>query len=79
MPAVLADRCYATIPELPAAAFRYRDDETITLSSDEYFLLGDHQQTSGDSRLSGPALRTAVVGVVDLIYWPPPRVKILRW
>ncbi len=49
----------------------------VTLGPDEYFLLGDNTSVSSDSRSQGPAKRADLIGVVDVIYWPFERMRIL--
>jgi signal peptidase I len=51
-------------------------DFEITLGPDEYFVLGDNTNRSLDSRIRGPVRRNQIVGVVDLIYWPPSRWRV---
>lgn len=77
-PPVLAGRCHARPAALPPAQARYRDGDTIVLGSDEYFLIGDHVEGSWDSRMNGPSDRSSLVGVVDLVYWPPGRARVVR-
>jgi signal peptidase I len=48
----------------------------VVLGSDEYFVLGDNTTRSLDSRMRGPVTRDQIVGVADLIYWPPARWRI---
>jgi len=47
----------------------------VVLGPDEYYLLGDNTQRSADSRIWGPVKRELILGVADLIYWPPGRWK----
>jgi nickel-type superoxide dismutase maturation protease len=42
-----------------------------TLRSNEYWLLGDHEEASTDSRTLGPFDAQAIHGVVLVRYWPP--------
>ncbi len=46
-----------------------------TLGPDEYFVLGDNTERAFDSRSWGPVRRDQIIGVGDLIYWPPARWK----
>jgi signal peptidase I len=48
----------------------------VTLGPDDYFMLGDNTNKSADSRMWGPVKRELIVGVADLIYWPPARWRI---
>ena len=48
----------------------------VTLGPDEYFVLGDNTNRSLDSRMRGPVKRDQIIGVADLIYWPPARWRI---
>jgi signal peptidase I len=49
---------------------------TVTLKSDEYFIMGDNRPSSLDSRYFGPIKRSDVVGRVWLRGWPFDRWKI---
>jgi signal peptidase I len=44
----------------------------------DVFVLGDNRGNSEDSRAFGFVPIRSVVGEAILIYWPPPRVRILR-
>jgi signal peptidase I len=80
-PAGLAGRYHAA-PGAPGnpgtASARYHDRQTITLGADENFLVGDNVDISADSRSYGPSQTRSLIGVVDLIYWPPPKMRIIR-
>lgn len=52
--------------------------QTVTLKSDEYFVLGDNRIASLDSRYFGPIKRTAIVGRVWLRGWPLDRWKVFN-
>lgn len=49
---------------------------TVTLKSDEYFVLGDNRLASLDSRYFGPVKNSFVVGRVWLRGWPFDRWKV---
>lgn len=49
----------------------------ITLGLDEYFLLGDNSQFSGDSRHFGPVPRENIHGKIIRIIFPPWRIRDL--
>jgi signal peptidase I len=57
----------------------YRDvgddagSEELVLGPDEFFVLGDNTTSSSDSRDFGPVKRDLIIGVADVIYWPPAR------
>ena len=51
--------------------------DPVALGLDEYFLLGDNTDASMDSRNQGPIKKAEIMGVVDVIYWPPERMRIL--
>ena len=48
------------------------------LGADEYFLLGEAQDLSTDSRDFGPVGRRQLLGRGWLVYWPPDRFRVLR-
>ncbi len=77
-PAVLAGRLRASPTGMKDYDWQYSDGETITLGPDEFFLVGDDIGISADSRIYGPSKASALIGVVDAIYWPPKRMKLLR-
>jgi len=43
---------------------------SVTLKSDEYFVLGDNRNSSSDSRAFGPIKRSSFRGRSWLVYWP---------
>jgi signal peptidase I len=75
-PAVVAGHYHAS----PSGWYpsRYHDGETIVLGPREIFLVGDNVDVSGDSRVHGPSSLADVVGVVDVVYWPLRKARIVR-
>lgn len=73
-------------PHLAALAYAsragLRDDPTrdqpFTLSDDECYVLGDFSMIAFDSRFSGPTKWKDIIGVADLLYWPPGRAGLIR-
>ncbi len=49
-------------------------DETYTLSSSTYLLLGDNRPDSYDSRAWGPLPAKNIVGLVRVRLWPPDQI-----
>ena len=45
-------------------------NETITISNNEYFVLGDNRGASSDSTAFGPIKKASIRGKVWLVYWP---------
>jgi signal peptidase I len=75
-PPVVAGRYHATLPTVRST---YRDGETIGLNDREFFVVGDNVDVSADSRIYGPTDRSAIVGVVDFVYWPPGDARVVRY
>jgi Signal peptidase, peptidase S26 len=60
------------IPE-PCVASQYQDLSDfgpIQVSGDSYFVLGDHRNSSNDSRVFGPVARRLINGRAVFTYWP---------
>ncbi|MBU1999363.1 MAG: signal peptidase I [Candidatus Omnitrophota bacterium] len=55
-----------------------REDASITVPQDSYFVLGDNSASSLDSRFWGFVPKSKLVGEAILIYWPPTRIRIIR-
>ena len=49
----------------------YSDNCSVTLSADQYFVLGDNRPHSTDSRKWGPVAKENIIGKAWLCYWPP--------
>lgn len=76
-PAVLAGH-FKVFEDSYAYPVHYHEGQTITLGKNEFFFIGDNADISLDSRLLGPSDCSTIVGVVDLIYWPLSRFRIVR-
>jgi len=65
----------------PYVPKRYRDNRSMasmTLPSDQYFVMGDHRSISSDSREFGPVARHFIYGKAELVYWPYDQFKLVR-
>ncbi len=51
-----------------------KDNSTVSLGQDEYFVMGDNRSVSSDSRSWGAVSKKSIVGKAFVIYWP-----ITRW
>jgi signal peptidase I len=43
---------------------------SITLKSDEYFVMGDNRPNSDDSRSWGPLPKNYIIGKATVVFWP---------
>lgn len=48
----------------------------VRLNEDEYWVLGDNRNASGDSHTFGPLHRSRLLGRVFLRFWPPERLRV---
>ena len=65
-------------PHVPQA---YRDRAShpaVTVPAGEYYVLGDHRNTSNDSRTWGTVAETFITGKAVFAYWPPDRFGVVR-
>ena len=59
----------------------YRDDVSmpeVVVKPDEYFVLGDHRNSSSDSRVWGTVARRFIYGKAVFCYWPLNKMGRLR-
>lgn len=55
-----------------------RDGQTITISKDQYFVIGDNRPHSSDSRDFGPISDKKIIGRVFFRYWPPQAIGLFK-
>jgi signal peptidase I len=60
-------------PYVPSQYEDLSDFAPIQLSSDSYFVLGDHRNSSNDSRVFGPVDSRSIYGRAVFAYWPVDR------
>jgi signal peptidase I len=57
-------------PYVPASYLDGSSYAARTLGTDEYFVMGDHRDSSNDSRMFGPVQRQFIYGKAVFAYWP---------
>jgi signal peptidase I len=57
-------------PYVPPTFFDGSSYGPIHLGTQEFFVMGDHRDSSNDSRVFGPVPRTAIYGKAVFAYWP---------
>ncbi len=70
----------AAYPE-PYVLQRYRGRGAyppVVVPENEYYVLGDHRNTSNDSRTWGTVAHSYVTGKAVFSYWPPDRFGVLE-
>ncbi len=56
----------------------YTSHPSLTVPPDEYYVLGDHRNTSKDSRSWGTVARSQITGKAVFAYWPIERFGAVR-
>ncbi len=65
----------------PYVPRRYRDRSShppVTVAEGAYYVLGDHRNTSNDSRTWGTVDKSFVTGKAVFAYWPPERFGVVQ-
>ncbi len=65
----------------PYVQTNYQDRSTyppVTIPADHYYVLGDHRNTSNDSRTWGPVPQGHILGKAVFAYWPLDRFGVLH-
>jgi signal peptidase I len=57
-------------PYVPANFLDGASYGPVRIPPDEYFVMGDHRDSSNDSRVFGPVPRSAIYGKAVFAYWP---------
>lgn len=54
------------------------ENQSITVPSRSYFVVGDNRSNSKDSRTLGFIKQEAVIGKSFFVYWPPNRMRLVQ-
>ncbi len=65
-------------PYVPSSFFDHQNYRALKLASDGYYVLGDHRDSSNDSREWGPVSRDLIYGKAVFVYWPFDHFGLLR-
>jgi signal peptidase I len=62
----------------PGSIYLRSTNDTLTVSNDCYFVLGDNSSNSSDSRFWGLLPAKSVIGRATYCYWPPARMGTIK-
>ncbi|MBZ5617355.1 MAG: signal peptidase I [Acidobacteriia bacterium] len=66
------------VPAINRDSVSWRDGEEQTVPRDKYFVLGDHRNSSSDSRTWGYVPRENIYGRAVFVYWPLDKMGALK-
>ena len=75
---VYVDGRFIDEEHVPPSYRDYTSYPSVTVPPDEYYVLGDHRNTSKDSRAWGTVSRTYITGKAVFAYWPIERFGTVR-
>jgi signal peptidase I len=67
-----------TEPYVPPSFFDHQSYPAVTLAPGQYYVLGDHRDSSNDSREWGAVDRKFIYGKAVFVYWPFDQFGALR-
>lgn len=63
---------------IPREYFDHRSYPPVKIPPDHYYVLGDHRESSSDSRTWGPVARRYIYGKAVFVYWPFSQIGSLE-
>lgn len=75
---VLLNGAVVDEPYVPASFRDEAEMPEVRLLDDEFFVMGDHRNSSNDSRSWGPVSRQYIYGKAVFTYWPLGEMRIVR-
>lgn len=74
----LDESSYLSSDVLTTGGAYLREGIPMTVTSDNYFVMGDNRSYSSDSREWGFVRKEAVIGKSWIVYWPPQKLRIVK-
>ncbi len=65
-------------PYIPPEYFDHQSYPSVRVEPDHYYVLGDHRESSNDSRVWGTVDRKYIYGRAVLVYWPVNQFGLLE-
>lgn len=65
-------------PYIPPEYFDHQSYPSVRVEPDHYYVLGDHRESSNDSRVWGTVERKYIYGRAVLVYWPVNQFGLLE-
>jgi len=74
----LLNESYLPSDQMTYPAAFLKEEESIVVPVDSYFVMGDNRLRSSDSREWGFVPKSLIIGKAFFVYWPPNKLRLVK-